>query len=114
MGITFAVDRKRVAVDNMLAQIHTKTAGAYALLTNIPNIIGVSMEVNEKAKFSGKRIVEANLPEWLRIAFIQRKNTSGLWESLRPSPDKTLLNGDRLIIFCTPDRISDVERRFKV
>ena len=114
MGITFAVDRKRVAVDNMLAQIHTKTAGSYALLTNIPNIIGVSMEVNERAKFSGKRIVEANLPDWLRIAFIQRRNTNGMWESLRPSPDKTLLNGDRLIIFSSPDRITDIEKRFKV
>ena len=114
MGITFAVDRKRVAVDNMLAQIHTKTAGAYALLTNIPNIVGVSMEVNERAKFSGKRIVEANFPEWMRIAFIQRRNTAGLWESLRPSPEKTLLNGDRLIIFCSPDRISDIEKRFRV
>jgi Trk K+ transport system NAD-binding subunit len=114
MGITFAVDRKRVAVDNMLAQIHTKAAGAYALLTNIPNIVGISMEVNERARFSGKRVVEANLPEWMRIAFIQRKNNNGIWESLRPSPDKALLNGDRLIIFSTPDRMQDIEKRFKV
>jgi Trk K+ transport system NAD-binding subunit len=72
------------------------------------------MEVNERAKFSGKRIVEANFPEWMRIAFIQRRNTAGMWESLRPAPEKTLLDGDRLIIFCSPDRISDIEKRFKV
>ncbi len=113
MGITFAVDRKRVAVDNILAQIHTKTAGAYALLTNIPNIVGVSMEVTERAKFHGKRIVEAGFPDWMRVAFIQRRNTARMWESLRPSPDKTLLDGDRLIIFCTPDRITDIEKRFR-
>lgn len=114
MGITFAVDRKRVAVDNMLAQIHTKTAGGYAILSNIPNIIGVSMLVSENAKFAGKRIVEAALPEWMRIAFIQRQNTNGTWESLRPTPDKTLLVDDRLIIFCSPDRVADLEKRFKV
>lgn len=114
MGITFAVDRKRVAVDNMLAQIHTKTAGGYAILSNIPNIIGVSMLVSDEAKFAGKRVLEAAFPEWMRIAFIQRLNTNGTWESLRPSPDKTLLEGDRLIIFCSPDRVVELEKRFKV
>lgn len=114
MGITFAVDRKRVAVDNMLAQIHTKTAGGYAILSNIPNIIGVSMLVSGNAKFAGKRILEASFPEWMRVAFIQRLNTNGTWESLRPSPDKTLLEGDRLIIFCSPERVVELEKRFKV
>jgi Trk K+ transport system NAD-binding subunit len=114
MGITFAVDRKRVAVDNMLAQIHTKTAGGYAILSNIPNIIGVSMLVSKNSKFAGKRVLEAAFPEWMRIAFIQRRNTNGIWESLRPSPDKTLLEEDRLIIFCSPERVVELEKRFKV
>ena len=114
MGITFAVDRKRVAVDNMLAQIHTKTAGGYAILSNIPNIIGVSMVVTDDSGVVGKRISEASFSEWMRIAFIQRQNTNGTWESLRPSPDKTLLEDDRLIIFCSPDRVVDLEKRFKV
>jgi Trk K+ transport system NAD-binding subunit len=114
MGITFAVDRKRVAVDNMLAQIHTKTAGGYAILSNIPNIIGVSMPVSADAKFAGKRVLEASFPDWMRIAFIQRRNTNGTWESLRPSPDKTLLEDDRLIIFCSPERVVELEKRFKV
>jgi hypothetical protein len=84
MGITFAVDRKRVAVDNMLAQIHTKTAGGYAILSNIPNIIGVSMLVSESSQsLPGKRVIEASFPDWMRIAFIQRLNTTyGTWESL--------------------------------
>ena len=114
MGITFAVDRKRVAVDNMLAQIHTKTAGGYAILSNIPNIIGVSMPVSADSKYAGKRILEASFPDWMRIAFIQRRNTNGTWESLRPSPDKTLLEDDRLIIFCSPEKVVDLEKRFKV
>ena len=98
----------------MLAQIHTKTAGGYAILSNIPNIIGVSMLVSKNSKFAGKRVLEAGFPEWMRIAFIQRRNTNGIWESLRPSPDKTLLEEDRLIIFCSPERVVDLEKRFKV
>jgi trk system potassium uptake protein TrkA len=114
MGITFAVDRKRVAVDNMLAQIHTKTVGGYAILSNIPNIIGVSMLVSSESGFAGKRVLEASFPDWMRIAFIQRLNTNGTWESLRPSLDKTLLEDDRLIIFCSPERVVELEKRFKV
>ena len=114
LGITSSVDQKQVDVDNMLAQIHTKTAGGYAILSNIPNIIGVSMLVSEQARFAGKRILEASFPEWMRIAFIQRQNTNGTWESLRPSPDKALLKDDRLIIFCSPERVADLEKRFKV
>ena len=56
MGITFAVDRKRVAVDNILAHIHTKASGAYAVLSNVPNIVGISMTVDESHKFSNKQI----------------------------------------------------------
>ena len=73
MGISFAVDRKRVAVDNLLALIHTKTTGAYALLSTIPEVIGISLPVKESAKFCGMKIAEANFPEWMRIAFVQRE-----------------------------------------
>ena len=52
MGITFAVDRKRVAVDNILAHIHTKAAGAYAVLSNVPNIVGISMRLIQRINFS--------------------------------------------------------------
>ena len=114
MGITFAVDRKRVAVDNILAHIHTKAAGAYAVLSNVPNIVGISMRIDESHKFANKRISDSGFPDWMRIAFIQRESSEGYWETLRPSPEKTVLANDRLIIFCSPDRISDLERKFKV
>jgi Trk K+ transport system NAD-binding subunit len=72
------------------------------------------MVVTEASKLPGKRVVESSFPDWMRVAFIQRQNTTGNWESLRPSPDKTLLEDDRLIIFCSPDRVADLEKRFKV
>ena len=114
MGITFAVDRKRVAVDNILAHIHTKASGAYAVLSNVPNIVGISMTVDESHKFSNKQISKAGFGEWMRIAFIQRMTVDGNWETLRPAPDKLILPQDNLIIFTSPDRVLDLERKFKV
>ena len=114
MGITFAVDIKRVAVDNILAHIHTRAAGAYAILSNIPDIVGISLPVSNATKFVGKRVGDAGIPDWARIAFIQRRNTMGGWETLRPSREKTIVDGDRLILFCRPDRVADLEKKFKV
>jgi len=114
MGITFAVDIKRVAVDNILAHIHTKASGAYAILSNIPDVVGISQTVSKDSKYAGKKVGNSGLPEWSRIAFIQRRNTSGFWETLRPAREKTIVEGDRLILFCRPDRVADLEKRFKV
>lgn len=114
MGITFAVDIKRVAVDNILAHIHTKASGAYAILSNIPDVVGISQTVLKDSKYAGKKVGNSGLPEWSRIAFIQRRNTSGFWETLRPAREKTIVEGDRLILFCRPDRVADLEKRFKV
>ena len=72
------------------------------------------MRIDDSHKFANKRIADSGFPEWMRIAFIQRESVEGYWETLRPSPDKTILSNDRLIIFCSPDRISDLERKFKV
>ena len=107
MGITFAVDIKRVAVDNILAHIHTKASGAYAILSNIPDVVGISQTVLKDSKICVERKVgNSGLPEWSRIAFIQRRNTSGFWETLRPAREKTIVEGDRLILFCRPDRVA--------
>ena len=114
MGITFAVDRKRVAVDNILAHIHTKAAGAYAVLSNVPNIVGISMRVDSSHKFLNMRIADAGFSEWMRIAFIQRRTVDGVWENLRPAPEKLLLPEDNLIIFTSPDKVGELERKFKV
>ncbi|RAH15838.1 MAG: hypothetical protein CMB20_001205 [Methanobacteriota archaeon] len=65
-------------------------------------------------KFAGKTIADAGLPDWCKVAFIQRKNIHEEWETLRPSSSKNLLEGDKLTIFLTPDRVDDLERKFKV
>ena len=60
------------------------------------------------------RISDAGFSEWMRIAFIQRRTVDGIWENLRPAPEKLLLPEDNLIIFTSPDRVAELERKFKV
>jgi len=114
MGITFSVDRKRVAIDTILARIHSELPGPYAVLSGVSDVIGICLPVNSDVKFAGKTIADAGLPEWCKVAFIQRKNIHDEWETMRPSSSKTLLEGDRLTIFLPPDRVDDLERKFKV
>ena len=91
MGITFSVDRKRVAIDTILARIHSELPGPYAVLSSVPDVIGICLPVNDNVKFAGKTLKEASLPEWCKVAFIQRRNIHDEWETLRPSPSKTCL-----------------------
>ncbi len=114
MGITFSVDRKRVAVDAILAKIHSELPGPYAVLSSVPDVVGICLPVNSKVKFVGKTLADAGLPDWCKVAFIQRKDPTGVWETMRPSPSKPLLEEDRLTIFLPPDRVDDIERKFKV
>ncbi len=114
MGISFAVDRRRVAVDNMLTHIHEKLSGRFALLSAVPNVVGLTFEVTEKAKFAGKTIGEAQFPDSMILAFIKRLNLAGEWETTKPTDDHVLLENDLVILFCHQDKISDAEKRFRV
>ncbi|MEC7098960.1 MAG: TrkA C-terminal domain-containing protein, partial [Candidatus Thermoplasmatota archaeon] len=114
MGISFSVDITRVAVDELLTLVHRKLAGHYAVLSTIPNVVGVTHEVTKAAKFCGRRIREGGFPDWMRIAFIQRSDSHGRWSSHDPHPDETLIEHDRLIIFTSPDHVADVEKKFRV
>ena len=41
MGITFAVNRKRVCVDMILTKIHDVLSGSYGVLETIPGLVGI-------------------------------------------------------------------------
>ena len=114
MGISFAVDRHRVAVNNILSHVHRSLSGRYALLAEVPNVVGITLKVTERAKFAGKRLSKANLPEWMRPAFIKRRNLSGQWESIAPKPDELLLENDKVVLFCLKEKVPDAQKRFKV
>ncbi|MBH35222.1 MAG: hypothetical protein CMB74_07235 [Euryarchaeota archaeon] len=114
MGISFAVDRHRVAVNNILSHVHRSLSGHYALLAELPNVVGITLKVTERAKFAGKRVSDAKFPEWMRPAFIKRRNIGGSWESIDPQPDELLLENDRIVLFCMKDKVADAQKRFKV
>lgn len=97
----------------MLAKVHTELPGPYAVLSSVSDVVGICLPVTEKVKFIGKALADSGIPEWCKVAFIQRQTTSG-FETLRPSPSKTIQLGDRMTIFLPPDRVSDLEKRFKV
>ena len=65
MGISFAVDRHRVAVNNMLTYIH-QSLRHYALLAEIPKVVGITLEVTGALSSPGKRL-QAQLPDWMRL-----------------------------------------------
>jgi len=114
MGISFAVDRHRVAVNNILSHVHRSLSGHYALLAEVPNVVGITLKITERAKFAGKKVAEAQFPDWLRPAFIKRRNLGGEWESIEPKPDELLLENDRMVLFCLKEKVSDAQKRFKV
>ncbi len=114
MGISFAVDRHRVAVSNILSHVHRSLSGRYALLAEVPNVVGITLKVTERAKFAGKQVKDSNFPDWMRPAFIKRRNLSGAWESIEPKPDELLLENDRVVLFCLKERVADAQKRFKV
>jgi len=114
MGISFAVDRHRVAVNNILSHVHRSISGHYALLAEVPNVVGITLKITERAKFAGKKVAEAQFPDWMRPAFIKRRNLAGEWESIEPKPDELLLENDRMVLFCLKEKVADAQKRFKV
>ena len=113
MGITFAVDRNRIAVDGFLSRIHTKLPGSYAVLSSIQDVVGFRFHVSEKSGLHGKNIASTNLPDWCKIGFIHREDESRRY-SVPPSPSTNLELNDWLTIFLPPDKVEDFEKKYKV
>ena len=56
MGITFSVDRKRVAIDTILARVHSELPGPYAVLSSVPDVIGICLPINPDVNSSSVTI----------------------------------------------------------
>ena len=67
MGITFSVDRKRVAIDTILAKIHSELPGPYAVLSSVPDVIGICLPINSNVKFAGKTIAELDFQSGVKL-----------------------------------------------
>lgn len=103
-----------MAVNNILSHVHRSLSGHYALLAEVPNVVGITLKITERAKFAGKKVVDAQFPDWMRPAFIKRRNLAGEWESIEPKPDQLLLENDRMVLFCLKEKVSEAQKRFKV
>ena len=114
MGISFAVDRQRVAIDNILTHVHQSMTGQFSILAEIPNVVGVTLEVTEKVDFAGQELGSANIPAHLKMGFIKRVALNGKWGSIAPKPEQLILEHDQIVLFCTLDRIKDAKKLFKV
>jgi len=114
MGISFAVDRQRVAIDNILTHVHQSMTGQFSILAEIPNVVGVTLEVTEKVDFAGQALGSANIPSHLKMGFIKRVALNGKWGSIAPKPEQLILEHDQIVLFCTLDRIKDAKKLFKV
>ena len=113
MGITFAVDRKRVAVDLILAAIHEELTGIYGVLSTIPEIVGICFPIRAGSDYVGKTLDDMPLSSHAITCFIQRPSEDGRMLTLGPSGEKVLQAGDRLIIFLPPAEVEELERRLE-
>ena len=111
MGITFAVARRKVAIDAILTQIHSNLPGPYSLLATIPEIVGMSVPLQEGHQFIGKSLKECKIDNWAKVAFIQRQVKDGKVVTLSAQSSKQLLQSDRLLVFMPTDRVHTFEKR---
>ena len=111
MGITFAVDKNRVAVDMVLAAMHDRLTGPYGVLSTIPDVVGTCFRVRAGSEYVSKVIDDLPLPLSTVVAFVQRPSDDGKMLTLRPSSDKIIQPGDRIIVFSSPDKVDEIERK---
>ncbi len=69
------------------------------------------LDLADNYKFAGAQIEYLNKLDWMRVAFIQRRNLSGEWESFLLKEKKAILEGDRLIVFTDHSRANSVQKK---
>ncbi|MBC8437731.1 MAG: NAD-binding protein [Euryarchaeota archaeon] len=106
IGHSFAVSRRRVAINYILRQVHSKVEGNYHLFTSIPEIVGMSALISPGHRMIGKRVKELE-GKSCRVAFLHRTTSSGSESIVRATSDLEFKEGDRLMLFA---RVKDIEK----
>ena len=114
MGITFAVTKKKVAVDAILSKIHGNLPGPYGILSSIPEIRGMSAPLLLGSKYIGSTIGDLPLESKYRckVAFIQREVKNKII-TISAQEHKELHLNDRLLLFLPQDKVSAVEKELE-
>ena len=108
IGDSYAVSRRRIAINYILRQVHSRVEGNYHLLASVPELVGMSANIGPGNKMIGRQIkkLEANI---CRVAFVQRAAESGSDSMIRATPELFLKEGDRLMLFSKVKDIENVE-----
>jgi trk system potassium uptake protein TrkA len=114
MGISYAVARRKVAIDAILTKIHSYLPGAYNMLESIPNVVGMSVPLTEGHKFVGKTLDQCKFTKGCKVVFIQRTLENKKTMTLSAESNKQLLANDRLIVFMPTERVSSFEKSMGV
>jgi len=111
IGQSFAVSRRRVTVNKILQQVHSKVEGAFTLLASIKDLVFMSANVEEGHQLIDKTVSDLEADGKYRVAFIQRKGRQGGSSLLRASPEQSLRAGDRLMMFARVEDIEAIEEK---
>ena len=112
MGITFAVNKKRVCVYMILTKIHDVLSGSYGVLETIPGLVGIGLTIPSGDDRIGSSLEEIKMPSYCKVAFIQRLDPDGARVTLAANADRVMQGGDRLLCFLPPERVDDLKRKF--
>jgi trk system potassium uptake protein TrkA len=112
IGQSFAISRRRVAINSILRRVHSRVEGNYHLLTSVPDLVGMSATIGPGHKLLDKEVSVLERGGALcRVAFILRPVRGGKESMLRASGDQVFKEGDRLMLFARVEDIGKVEER---
>ena len=111
IGQSFAVSRRRVAINRILRHVHSRVEGNYHLLASVPDLVSMSSTIEPGHKLEDREIKHLEKGSLCRVAFIIRPVRDGKESTLRASSDQTIKEGDRLMLFARVEDISRVEDR---
>ena len=99
IGRTYAVSRRRVAIDSILQHVHSRVPGTYHLLASVPDLVGMTAVISPDSALIGKPVssLERGVGK-CRVAFIERMGRDGSKTKLRASSDKVFMEGDLSLI----------------
>lgn len=111
IGRTYAVSRRRVAVDSILQHVHSRVPGTYHLLASIPDLVGMTAEIEPGSALIDKPVSTLERGGGkCRVAFIERKGRGDSKTKLRASSDKVFMEGDKLLLFVMLSGVDQVEK----
>lgn len=109
MGLTFGVNRRKVAIESILGSVHQELPGAFGLLGHGRELAGLSVRLREGSIHEGQTLAHIALPDECRVAFVQRTGLDGSTSTLQGRADLTLHAGDSLLVFLPVSQLAATE-----